>query len=136
MTIMVSPASMITVCSVHVTGTVGVVSNVLSTEVSDAGFNVQWVAADTGGSNFQITRYKVDVLEDGTLVESVQVGGDQTWATIDGLKENTTYEVKIFADNGKGYGNPSVVLTVTTEAKKEKDESGNIVTLSALCVIL
>ena len=121
-------------CS-YVTGTVGVVSNVLSTEVIDTSFSVQWVAADAGGSNFEITRYKVDVLKDGTLVKSVEVLGDQTWAKIDGLKANTTYEVKVFADNGKGYGNPSVVLTVRTEEAK-KDESGNIVILSALCVIL
>ena len=135
MTEMMSPAFIIIVCSVHVTGTVGVVSNVLSSEVVDTSFSVQWVAADAGGSDFEIKRYKVDVLKDGKLVNSVVVGGDQTRAEIDGLKANTTYEVQIFADNGKGYGNPSVILTVRTKEAKE-DESGTIVILSALCVIL
>ena len=136
MTEMMSSTSIITVCSAHITGTVGVVSNVLSTEVIDTSFSVQWFAADAGGSNFQITRYIVDVLKDGTLVKSVVIGGDQTRAKIDGLKANTTYEVKIFARNGNGFGNPSVVLTVRTEEAKKDDESGTVLILSDLYVIL
>ena len=133
---MMSSTSIITVCFVHVTGTVGVVSNVLPTEVIDTSFSVQWVAADAGGSNFEIKQYRVDILKDGTLVKSIVVGGDQTGANINRLKANTTYQVKFFADNGKGYGNPSVVVTVRTEGAKMDDESGNTVAFSALCVIL
>ena len=111
----------------------GVASNVSHSNLVGTSFRVQWNAADAGGPKYRILRYKAEVQKNDLVVTSLVVDGIQTWADISGLEAKTEYRVLIFADNGKGYGDPSVALIVTTQ---KDNDSGNVVMLYSLGVAL
>ena len=108
-----------------VIGTVGVVSDVSVSDVSAKSFLVEWTSADAGGSNFEITGYRVEILLDGMVVQNVDIlVKDQTSRVIGNLQPETTYEIRVFARNRHGEGRPSSVVSVTMKT----EEKGNVPT--------
>ena len=65
---------------------------------------VQWGEVECLGRNGVITGYTVQVLKNGAVQGTVEVGGDVLEATVPGLTPSTTYSVQMAAVNSVGTG--------------------------------
>ncbi|XP_066510450.1 immunoglobulin superfamily DCC subclass member 4-like [Hoplias malabaricus] len=81
--------------------------SLLSTSPTE--IRVMWLPLSSQLSRGDITRYRIDycTLENADKVFSVEVGGNETQATLKDLKPNQTYQLRMAAGTRAGFGQPS-----------------------------
>ena len=65
---------------------------------------VQWGEVECLSRNGVITGYTFQVLRNGAVEGTVEVGGDVREATVPGLTPSTTYDIQVAAVNSVGTG--------------------------------
>ena len=103
------------------------VSVISVSEESAESFLVEWTSADAGGTDFEITGYRVEILLDGMVVQNVDIPGKEQMSRVfSNLLPERSYEIRVYARNRQGEGRPSSVVSATTTTKAE--EKGNVPT--------
>lgn len=88
----------------------GTVSGISATTVTSTEARVQWDIPSQGSSS--ITGYRVQLLQDGAIIDEAVLDATAVWIT--DLEPDTSYGVRVAAQNSAGEGGLSETLTFAT----------------------